>query len=155
MALAVGGAAGVAGQDMGTGGQAGQGGRGGQGGAVVAAMTAEQYDELLQLPYSHSPVEPLNFLIDSGSDISLCCNYDLFTFVEPCDLKSCTPVGSTPLSIHGVGVVRFCLGSYVDHLRQMHPHGDPYCLVCFSELVQYIVDHSFQAIVQHVLEHPV
>ena len=30
-------------------------------------------------------------------------------------------MGSTPLSIHGVGFVRFCLGSYVDHLRQRHP----------------------------------
>ena len=68
-------------------------------------MTVERYDELLSLPHSHSPAEPLNFLIDSGSDSSLCLNYDLFTFVEPCDLKSCTLVGSTPLSIHGVGVV--------------------------------------------------
>ena len=42
-------------------------------------------------------------------------------FVDPCDLKSCTPVGGTPLNIHGVGVVRFCLGSYVDHLGQRHP----------------------------------
>ena len=41
--------------------------------------------------------------------------------VEPCSLKSCTPVGSTPLNIHSVGVVRFCLGSYVDHLGQRHP----------------------------------
>ena len=84
-------------------------------------MTVQRYDELLSLPHSHSPTEPLNFLIDSGSDISLCWNYDLFTFVEPCSLKSCTPVGSTPLNIHGVGVVRFCLGSYVDHLGQRHP----------------------------------
>ena len=36
-------------------------------------------------------------------------------------MKSCTPVGSTPLSIHGVGVVRFCLESYVDHLGRRHP----------------------------------
>ena len=84
-------------------------------------MTVKRYDELLSLPHSHSPTEPLNFLIDSGSDISLCWNYDLFTFVEPCSLKSCTPVGSTPLNIHSVGVVRFCLGSYVDHLGQRHP----------------------------------
>ena len=51
----------------------------------------------------------------------MCWNYDLFTFVKPCDLKSCTLVGSMPLNIHGVGVVRFCLGSYVDHLGQRHP----------------------------------
>ena len=84
-------------------------------------MTVQQYEELLSLPHSNSPTEPLNFLIDSGSDISLCWNYDLFTFVELCSLKSCTPVGSTPLNIHGVGVVRFGLGSYVDHLEQRHP----------------------------------
>ena len=109
------------GPGQGNGAQAGEGGRGGQGGPAAAAMTVERYDELLSLPHSHSPTEPLNFFIDSGSDISLCWNYDLFTFVEPCDLKSCTPVGSTPLNIHGVGVVRFCLGSYVDHLGQRHP----------------------------------
>ena len=119
------------GPGQGNGGQAGQGGRGGQGGAAVAAMTIQRYDELLELPHSNSPVQPLNFLIESGSDISLCWNYDLFTFVEPCSMKSCIPVGSTtliihtyihtPLSIDGVGVVRFCLGSYVDHLGQRHP----------------------------------
>ena len=84
-------------------------------------MTIQRYDELLELPHSHSPVQPLNFLIDSGSDISMCWNYDLFTFVEPCSMKSCIPVGSTPLSIHGVGVVRLCLGSYADHLGPRHP----------------------------------
>ena len=84
-------------------------------------MTTERYDKLLQLPHSHSPVEQLDFFLDSGPDISLCWNYDLFTFVESCDFKSCTPVGSTPLSIHGVGIVRFCLGSDVDHLGQRHP----------------------------------
>ena len=86
-------------------------------------MTVQRYDELLELPHSHSPVQPLNFLIDSGSDISLCWNYDLFTFVEPCSMKSyaCIPVGSTPLNVHVVGVVRFCLGSCVDHLGQKHP----------------------------------
>ena len=59
-------------------------------------------------------------MIDSGSDISLCRNYDLFTFVAPCDLKACKPVG-TPLKVNGVGVDHFCLGSDVDHLGQRHP----------------------------------
>ena len=113
------------GPGQGNGGQAGQGGRGGQEEAVVAAMTTERYDELLQLPHTHSPVEPLSFFIDSGSEISLCGNYDLFTFVEPCDSKACTPVGSTPLAVNGVDVIRFCLGSYVDHLGQRHPLDNP------------------------------
>ena len=84
-------------------------------------MTIQRYDELLKLPHTHSLVEPLKFFIDNGSDSSRCWNYDPFTFVQPCDLKSCTSVGSTPLSIHGVGVIRLCLGSYVDHLGQRHP----------------------------------
>jgi len=90
------------------------------GGSAVAAMTAERYDELLNLPHSHSSVEPLNFSIDSGSKISLCWNYDIFSFVKPCDLESYTPLGSTPLKVNGVGVIRFCLGSYVDHLGERH-----------------------------------
>ena len=113
LALGFGGGRGGGGGGPGQGnrGQVGQGDGEGQGGAAVAAMTIQRYDELLKLPHTHSPVAPLNFFTDSGSDISLCWNYDLFTFVEPCDLKSCTPVGSTPLSIHGVGVVRFGLWS--------------------------------------------
>ena len=111
----------MAGPDKGTGSRHDRVDGEAKGGLAVATMIVERYDELLSLPHSHSPTEPLNFLIDSGSDISLCWNYDLFTFVEPCSLKSCTPVGSTPLNIHSVGVVRFCLGSYVDHLGQRHP----------------------------------
>ena len=65
------GAAGEAGQDEGSG---GQGGQGGQGGPAAAAMTVERNDKRLNLPLSHSPVQTLNFLIDSGCDISMCWN---------------------------------------------------------------------------------
>ena len=65
------------------GGQVGQGGRGGQGGPAVAIMTIERYDEQLNLPHSRLLVEPLSFLMDIGSDISLCWDYDLLTFVKP------------------------------------------------------------------------
>ena len=91
------------------------------GGSAVAAMTAERYDELLNLPHSHSLVEPLNFSIDSGSNISLCWNYDIFSYVKPCDLESYTPLGSTPLKVNGVGVMRLCLGFYVDHPGERYP----------------------------------
>ena len=84
-------------------------------------MNVDRYDEWLQLRQFHSPVKPLNVLIDSGSDISLCWNFDLFRFVEPCDFKTCTRVGNTPLKVNGVGLIRFCLGSYGDHLGQRHP----------------------------------
>ena len=41
--------------------------------------------------------------------------------MEPCSLKRCTLVGSTPLSIQAIGVIRFNLGSYVDSHGQRHP----------------------------------
>ena len=54
------------GPGQGNGGQASQGGRGGQGGPAFAALTVERYGELLSLPHSDSPTEPLNCLIHSG-----------------------------------------------------------------------------------------
>ena len=95
----------------GNGGKTGLGGNGGQGWPAVAAITEYRFRELVNLPHSQSPVEPKNFLIDSGSEISMCRYYDVFSFVEPCDLKSCTHVGSTTLNINSVGIVRFCLGT--------------------------------------------
>ena len=67
LALAEGEAAGVAGLDEGTGGRLVRVDRKDRGGAAVAAMAVERYDELLNLPHSHSPVEPLYFFIDGGS----------------------------------------------------------------------------------------
>ena len=34
-------------------------------------LRSQPYDELLKLPHTRSPAELLNYLIDSGSDISL------------------------------------------------------------------------------------
>ena len=45
----------------------------------------------------------------------------MFTYMKPCDLKQCTPVGSTPLSVQAIGVIRFNLGSCVDCHGQRHP----------------------------------
>lgn len=64
-------------------GQGGQGGRGGQWGPAMAAITEQRFSELMKLPHSHSPVVPMNFLNDGGSDISPCWNYDLCSSVEP------------------------------------------------------------------------
>ena len=36
-------------------------------------------------------------------------------------MKQCTPVGSTPLSVQAIGVIRFNLVSYVDCHGQRHP----------------------------------
>ena len=41
--------------------------------------------------------------------------------MKPCKLKHCTPVGSTPLSIQAIGVLRFNLGSYIDSHGQRLP----------------------------------
>ena len=41
--------------------------------------------------------------------------------MKPCSLKQCTPVGSTPLSVQAIGVIRFDLESYVDSHGQRHP----------------------------------
>ena len=73
------------------------------------------------LPYPKSLFELDNRLIDSGLGIRLIWNQDMFTCIKPGDLKQCTPVGSTPLSVQAIGVIRFNLGSYVDCHSQRHP----------------------------------
>ena len=73
------------------------------------------------LPYAESPFDPDNILIDSGSDISLVWNQDMFTCMKPCALKQCTPVGSTPLSVQAIGVIWSNLGSSVDCHGHRHP----------------------------------
>ena len=84
-------------------------------------MSTEQFSKLVNLPPAEeSPFDPDNILIDSGSDISLAWNQDMFTCIQPCSLQRCTPVGSTPLTIQGVGAIRFNLGSYVDSHGQRH-----------------------------------
>ena len=45
----------------------------------------------------------------------------MFTCMKLCKLQQCTPVGSTPLSVHAIGVVRFNQGSSVDCHGQRHP----------------------------------
>ena len=45
----------------------------------------------------------------------------MFTCIHTCSLKQCTPVGSTPLSVQGIGAIRFNSGSYVDSHGQRHP----------------------------------
>ena len=81
----------------------------------------EQFNDLVNLPPAQSPFDPDNILIDSGSDISLAWKQDMFTCTQPCSLRQCTPVGSTPLSVQGIGAIRFNLGSYVDSNGQRHP----------------------------------
>ena len=90
-------------------------------GITIPAMDMSAFRELGNLPLAQSPFDPDHILIDSGSNISLVWNEDMFTCMEPCSLKQCTPVGSTPLSVRAIGVIRFNLGSYVDCHGQRHP----------------------------------
>ena len=60
---------------------------------------APSYDTF---PYADSPFNQENILIDSGSNISLVWNQDLLTYIKPYELKQCTPVGITPLSVHAI-----------------------------------------------------
>ena len=68
-------------------------------GISFPAMTMEQFNDLVNLPPAQSPFDPDHLLIDSGSDISLVWNENMFTCMEPCSLKQCTPVGSAPLKV--------------------------------------------------------
>ena len=45
----------------------------------------------------------------------------MFTCIQPCSLRQCTPVGSTSLAVQSVGTIRFNLGSYVDSHGHRHP----------------------------------
>ena len=64
---------------------------------------------------------PDKWLIDSGSDINICYNYELFSYIGPSDIEQCTPLGSTPLPVQGKGVVKMCVGNYMDHNGLNHP----------------------------------
>ena len=57
----------------------------------------ERFNDMVNLPPAQSPFDPDNSLIDSGSDISLAWNQDMFTCIQPCSLRQCTPVGSVAI----------------------------------------------------------
>ena len=64
---------------------------------------------------------PDKWLIDTGSDINICYNYDLFSYIGPSDIEQCTPLGSTPLPVQGKGFVKMCVGNCMDHNGLSHP----------------------------------
>ena len=75
----------------------------------MAALTLQAFNDMVKSPSSdNSSFNPENFLIDSGSDISLCWNQHLFTCMKLCDLEQCTPGNSTPLSVQAkAGTYRY------------------------------------------------
>ena len=90
-------------------------------GITFPAMDMSAFRELVNLPPAQSPFDLDLILIDSGSDISLVWNEEMFACMEPCSVKQCTPVGTAPLSMQAIGVIRLKLGSYVDCHGQRHP----------------------------------
>ena len=64
---------------------------------------------------------PQNWLVDSGSDLNVCFNPEMFCAMTTPDISECTPVGSNPLEIRGKGIVRMCLGEMIDHNGIRHP----------------------------------
>lgn len=48
------------------------------------------------------------WLVDSSADINICFNYEWLSYINP-------PIGSTPMTVQGRGVVKMCVGQYVDH----------------------------------------
>ena len=54
-------------------------------GVSVGAMTLPAFNEMVNtLPHADAPFPPRNFLIDSGSDISLSWNQDMFSVMTKC-----------------------------------------------------------------------
>ena len=107
-------------------------GRGGPG--VAAISVAEVQNMVDSLTGTESVFLPDKWLIDSDSDINICCsdlfsyilcgfslslfcnyNYDLFSYIGPSDIEQCTPLGSKPLPVQGKDVVKMCVGNYMDH----------------------------------------
>ena len=93
--------------------------RGGPG--VAAISVAEVQNMVDSLSGAESVFLPDKWLIDSGSDINICYNYDLFSCIGPADVEKCTPLDSTPLPILGKGVVKICVGICMDHTGLSHP----------------------------------
>ena len=90
-------------------------GRGCGGPAVAAISTAYVQHMVDSLPGESSAFLPDKWLVDSGADLNICFNSELFSYIGPPDVDICTPIGSTQLDVPGRGVVKMRVGQYVDH----------------------------------------
>ena len=73
------------------------------------------------LPGESSTFLPDKWLVDSGADLNVCFSYELFSYIGPSDIDICTLIGSTPQGLLGRGVVKVCVGNYVDHDELSRP----------------------------------
>ena len=99
----------------------GRGSGGGRGGPAVAVISVSEVRNMVDSLSGAEFVFLPKWLVDSGSDINICYNYDLFSYIGPSDIEQCTPLGSTPLPVQGKGVVKMCVGNYMDHNGLSHP----------------------------------
>ena len=53
-------------------------------------------------------------LVDSGSEIHVCSNIDMFLSIGDTDLDNVQPIGPAQLKVQGKGVIQVCLGDYVN-----------------------------------------
>ena len=94
----------------------------GRGGPGVAAISIAEVQSMVDsLSGAESVFLPDKWLIDGGSDINICYNHELFSYIGPSDVEHCTPLGSTPLPVQGKGAVKMCVGNYMDHNGLSHP----------------------------------
>ena len=83
----------------------------GRGGPAVAAISITDVQHMVDsLPGESSAFLPDKWPIDSGADLNICFNYELFSYIGPSNVDICTPIGSTPLDVLGRGVVKMCVG---------------------------------------------
>ena len=83
-------------------------GRGGPG--VAAISVAEVQNMVDSLSGTESVFLPDKWLIDSGFEINICYNYDLFSYIGPFDIEQYTPLGSTPLPVQKKGCCEYVCG---------------------------------------------
>lgn len=62
-----------------------------------------------------------NLLVDSGADVNIIRNAELFVNMRHTSLESVQPVGDECLNVIGVGTIHFRLGFYTDNDSNRHP----------------------------------
>jgi transposase InsO family protein len=77
---------------------------------VAVLSIADLSDSDMRLTVSQN-----RLLIDSGSEIHVCSNIDMFLSIGDTDLDRVQPIGPAELKVQGKGVIQVCLGEYVNH----------------------------------------
>ena len=74
----------------------------GRRGPTVAAISVVEVQNMVDsLSSAGSVFLPDKWLIDRGSEINICYNYELYSCIGPADIENCKSLGSTPLPVLG------------------------------------------------------